>query len=143
MILVNGKPLNVTLFPDGTSQVWKVSQLDIPDTNWVHVTWNFDHEGEFMHLAQLKLLIDSKGFGCVINGDEKQIYKDPKTDDGIKKSQKGRVAVVKVGKDIVFKDELQLIDVVDNNLLREVYRDGKLLVDETFADIRARIASNE
>jgi ribose-phosphate pyrophosphokinase len=62
MIYVNGAPLKVTLFPDNTSQVWNVPQLDIPDTNWVHIVWEFQHEGEFMHLAQLKALLDAKNF---------------------------------------------------------------------------------
>jgi ribose-phosphate pyrophosphokinase len=62
MIYINGTPLNVTMFPDNTSQVWKVSTLEIPDTNWVHVKWEYSHEGEFMQLAQLKTLLDAKGF---------------------------------------------------------------------------------
>lgn len=66
MIYINGTPLNVTLFPDNTSQVWHVPQLDIPDTNWVHIVWDFSHEGEFMHLAQLKALLDAKGFRCAL-----------------------------------------------------------------------------
>ena len=66
MILVNGSPVNTTLFPDNTSQVWKVKQLEIPDTNWVMVTWEFSHEGEFMQLAQLKTLIDRMGFRCAL-----------------------------------------------------------------------------
>jgi nicotinamide phosphoribosyltransferase len=76
---------------------------------------------------------------CVINGDEKQIFKDPKTDNGIKKSQKGRVVVLKEGNKIVFKDGLSLSDTVKGDMLREVFRDGRLLVDENFADIRARL----
>lgn len=66
MIYVNGSPLKVTLFPDNTSQVWQVPQLDIPDTNWVHIVWEFSHEGEFMHLAQLKALLDAKNFRCTL-----------------------------------------------------------------------------
>lgn len=62
MIYVNGSPLNVTIFPDNTSQVWKVPQVTLPDTNYVHIVWDFTHEGEFMHLAQLKLLLTRYGF---------------------------------------------------------------------------------
>lgn len=79
---------------------------------------------------------------CVINGQEKQIFKDPKTDNGIKKSQKGRVVVLKDGDSYAFKDGLSLTDSIKGDLLREVYRDGKLLIDENFADIRARIQSH-
>jgi ribose-phosphate pyrophosphokinase len=62
MIYINGSPLNVTMFPDQTSQVWNVPQLEIPNTNWVHVMWEFSHEGEFMQLAQLRDLLGQYGF---------------------------------------------------------------------------------
>lgn len=77
---------------------------------------------------------------AVINGDEKQIFKDPKTDNGIKKSQKGRVVVLKDGNSLKFVDGLGLNDVVEGDMLQEVYRNGKLLVDQTFSEIRARLA---
>ena len=79
---------------------------------------------------------------CVINGDEKPIFKDPKTDDGVKKSQKGRVAVLKDGNSCRVVDGLMLNERVDGDQLREVFRDGKLLVDENFADVRARIQAH-
>lgn len=84
---------------------------------------------------------------CVINGVEKQIFKDPKTDDGIKKSQKGRVVVTKQlgpnGKDqLVAIDGFSLSDKVKGDLLVEVFRDGKLLVEQTFAEIRERLKNS-
>ena len=79
---------------------------------------------------------------CVVDGVEKQIFKDPKTDDGTKKSQKGRVAVIKKdGKHQVI-DCLSMKDVISSDLLVEVFRDGHLLVDEKFSDIRARLAEH-
>jgi len=82
---------------------------------------------------------------AVINGDEKQIFKDPKTDNGIKKSQKGRVIVYRdVGtKELKFQDGLGLNDSVSVDLLREIYRDGKLLIDDSFAQIRERLANKQ
>jgi nicotinamide phosphoribosyltransferase len=79
---------------------------------------------------------------CVINGDEKQIFKDPKTDNGIKKSQKGKVAVVKSGNTYTYVDNLLLNQKVEGDLLVEVFRDGKLLVDDTFAEIRNRLKNH-
>ena len=78
----------------------------------------------------------------VVNGQERQIFKDPKTDNGVKKSQKGRVVVLKDGNTYSFRDGLSLADTVKGDLLREVYRDGKLLIDENFSDIRARLQSH-
>ena len=76
---------------------------------------------------------------CVIDGKEKAIFKDPKTDDGTKKSQKGRVAVFNDGGTIRFKDGYKLTEKIEGNQLIGVFRDGKFLVRQKFSEIRARI----
>ena len=83
---------------------------------------------------------------CVINGEEIQIFKDPVTDNGVKKSAKGAVRVYRTkgpegsGVDVLaYQDELTLDESNANTLLQDVFVDGKLLVDETFADIKARV----
>jgi ribose-phosphate pyrophosphokinase len=50
------------MFPDNTSQVWKLPENTLNTTNYANITWDFQHEGEFMHLAQLKQLLDHNGF---------------------------------------------------------------------------------
>jgi len=70
-----------------------------------------------------------------VNGEGRKIFKDPVTDDGTKKSAKG-----------LMKIELEngaytLIDQVDWTLeqegeLKEVFRDGKILVDQSLSEIR-------
>lgn len=56
MIKLNGVQVPVTIFPDGTSQVWKLPEgLIQPFHN--KVVWEFENEGEFMHLAQLRRLV--------------------------------------------------------------------------------------
>jgi ribose-phosphate pyrophosphokinase len=62
MILVNGVQLDVTRFHDNTTQVWKLPENLLTTTNFAHITWEFTQEGEFMHLAQLKALLDQNGF---------------------------------------------------------------------------------
>jgi len=77
---------------------------------------------------------------CVINGEEIQIFKDPVTDSGVKKSAKGAVRVYQqCDGTIVYQDELSLVDADEKTLLRDVFVDGKLLIDENFADIKARV----
>jgi len=66
------------------------------------------------------------------------IYKDPITDDGTKKSAKGLLKIERNG------DSYQLIDEVtwneeEKGELIEVFRDGKLLIDQSLAEIRARV----
>jgi len=57
MIKFNGVKINVTKFPDKTSQVWKLTNLVSSGNN--AVDWYFDYEGEIVLLAQLKFLLDS------------------------------------------------------------------------------------
>lgn len=79
---------------------------------------------------------------CVIDGVERQIFKDPKTDNGVKKSQKGRVAVLRQGNTYSFIDGLSLQDKVNGDQLREIFRDGKLLIEENFSSIRERLQAH-
>lgn len=58
MITVNGHKLEPTIFPDKTSQVWNLPERLINQRSF-KVVWEFESEGEFMHLAQLKMLLDS------------------------------------------------------------------------------------
>lgn len=64
MILLNGEPVNVTLFPDNTSQVWKLDDKHF-EKQFAMVEWHFSHEGELMQLAQLKNLLDWHTFSNV------------------------------------------------------------------------------
>jgi len=88
----------------------------------------------------------------VIDGEEKFIFKDPKTDiGGIKKSQKGMVAVVKDSTYCLTDRETKGIYLIDGltenqreekrdyDLLEDVFIDGKLVRDESLAKIRARV----
>lgn len=57
MIKLNGYPITPTIFPDKTSQVWKLPEEYFnPRVNTI--TWEFENEAEFMHVAQLKYLLD-------------------------------------------------------------------------------------
>lgn len=77
---------------------------------------------------------------AVINGQEKLLFKDPKTDDGTKRSQRGRVHVHYNNDKIVYVDGLlKDANVKTPNLLESVFEDGKLLRDESLSEIRERL----
>lgn len=57
MLKVNGFTVVPTMFPDKTSQVWKLPE-NVLDSDVFHVEWIFENEAEFMHLAQLRYLAD-------------------------------------------------------------------------------------
>jgi nicotinamide phosphoribosyltransferase len=73
-----------------------------------------------------------------VEGKGREIFKDPITDDGTKKSAKGLIKIVKNN------NAYQLVDQVNweeeqKGELREIYRDGKLLIDENLNEIRKRV----
>jgi nicotinamide phosphoribosyltransferase len=79
-----------------------------------------------------------------INGKETMIFKDPVTDKAnFKKSQYGLVSVQDVYGEIAYKDGLLLAERTADthlDLLEDVFIDGKLVRDETLAEIRAMVA---
>lgn len=82
-----------------------------------------------------------KSTACKINGVEAPLFKDPKTDNGTKKSQKGCVGVYKNDQQqIVWMDGLSLDSSIPGDLLREVFLDGKILIEETMTEVRNRLA---
>jgi len=83
-----------------------------------------------------------KSTSVTINGDEKQIYKDPKTDDGLKKSQRGRVQVITDVGTLTCVDQLLSTDIeAAGNRLETVFLDGLLVKDQSLREIRERITN--
>lgn len=83
-----------------------------------------------------------KATHAVIKGEERFIFKAPKTDkDNFKKSQKGMCYVYKQGKDILYKDELTIKqqESYEDNLLELVFKDGILIKDYSLLEIRNRL----
>jgi nicotinamide phosphoribosyltransferase len=78
-----------------------------------------------------------------VNGIGRDIFKDPKTDDGTKKSAKGLMQVYRdpaTGK-LALKDQCTWEEEGQGEL-KTVFRDGKLMVDWTLGEIRERVKSN-
>ncbi len=74
-----------------------------------------------------------------VNGEGRAIFKDPITDDGTKKSAKGLMKIE------LENGKYKLIDQVSweeekQGELKEVFRDGKLLIDYSLIDIRKQVA---
>lgn len=73
-----------------------------------------------------------------VNGQPRDIFKDPVTDSGIKKSAKGLIAVFEGsnGYEMAFPATW---DQVKNCAFEPVFRNGELLRDESLSEIRARL----
>lgn len=79
-----------------------------------------------------------KATSGVVNGERRDIFKDPKTDNGIKKSAKGLLRVEKEGNRYVLYDQ-QTPEQEAEGALELVFEDGKLIKDQTLFEIRGRL----
>jgi nicotinamide phosphoribosyltransferase len=71
----------------------------------------------------------------------REIYKDPKTDDGTKKSARGLLAVVEDDEhNLVLKDRCSWKE-EKGGLLQTVFLDGKLVITTSLSEIRNRLNS--
>jgi len=73
-----------------------------------------------------------------VDGKGREIYKDPITDDGTKKSARGLIKIIKKDNTYKMLDRVSWEDEKEGEL-KEVYRDGKLLIEEKLSDIRKRV----
>lgn len=83
-----------------------------------------------------------KATNIVINGKDAPLFKNPKTDNGTKKSAKGLLSV----STNTFNNSFELFDNVSREVegigeLTTLFRDGKFLKHETLLEIRERVKS--
>jgi nicotinamide phosphoribosyltransferase len=76
---------------------------------------------------------------ALINGEWVDVYKDPITDHG-KRSKKGRLKLVTTQSNVglSFHTIAETDAPAHEDILRPVFENGKLLVEDNFADVRAR-----
>lgn len=86
---------------------------------------------------------DSLGFAmkatwCMVNGEAKEIFKDPKTDSGMKKSLKGLISVVEKDGKYVALDCVEPCEEA-SGCLETVFENGKIAREFTLSEIRENI----
>jgi len=81
----------------------------------------------------------------VVNGEPREIFKDPKTDSGLKRSAKGLIAVFRGENGELFKQDQTDWKDVRNCEFETIFTDGKLVREFTLAEIRETLkgARNE
>lgn len=79
-----------------------------------------------------------KSTSGVVNGERRELFKDPVTDNGTKRSAKGLLRVEQEGNDFVLYDQ-QSPEQEAQGALQTVFRDGKLLREESLSTIRQRL----
>ncbi len=73
-----------------------------------------------------------------VKGEGRNIFKDPKTDDGTKKSAKGLLAVRRADGKLILKDECSWEE-EKQGLLQTVFENGKVVNEQSLSQIRERI----
>lgn len=117
-------------------------------TNVVYGIGSFTYQGAVTPDAIITR--DTHGFAVkstygevLVDGERKgiEIFKDPKTDDGLKKSAKGLIAVYETENGFEMEDQVTW-DEVRNCAFVNVFKNGQLLKDWTLSEIRERVAKN-
>lgn len=80
-----------------------------------------------------------KSTWCQVDGQAREIFKDPITDDGTKKSLKGLIRIVKnIDGDFIALDQ-QTVEQEDDGFLQTVFLNGKMIKETTLNEIRNRL----
>lgn len=77
----------------------------------------------------------------IVNGEPRAIFKSPKTDNGMKKSAKGLLQVYRDENGVLCLNDDCTPEEEENSLLETVFLDGKLIKDQSLAEIRDRLLS--
>jgi nicotinamide phosphoribosyltransferase len=126
----------------------RLEEKGFASTNVVFGIGSFTYQGAITPEAIITR--DTHGFavkstyGEVLVDGERQgieIFKDPKTDDGLKKSAKGLIAVYEDENGFYMKDQATW-DEVKNCAFVQVFANGVLTYDQTLGEIRERVAKN-
>jgi nicotinamide phosphoribosyltransferase len=97
-------------------------------------SWSQTYSRDTLGIAQ-------KATWAQVNGKGYELFKDPKTDDGMKKSARGLLRVNKENGKYVLKDQATSEEEKGGEL-KAVFENGKLLIDSSLAEIRARVEEN-
>lgn len=90
---------------------------------------------------------DSLGFAmkatwCQVNGGGREIFKDPKTDDGTKKSLKGLICVQKDESGKYYAIDQVSKEIEDTGCLKTVFLNGELVNPTNLKEIRANVQAS-
>jgi nicotinamide phosphoribosyltransferase len=96
----------------------------------------------YQYVTRDSLELALKATDVTVDGVEKAIFKDPITDlNHMKRSARGRVAVVRREGVLTLVDGLTVADVVPDDELRVVFRDGAQENTQTLSEIRSLLLS--
>lgn len=115
----------------------RLKQKGFASTNWVAGIGSYTYQYNTR---------DTFGFAVkatygVVNGQPREIYKDPVTDDGMKKSAKGLLQVVETPAGLVLRDCVTPEE-ENESALKTIFLNGRELNGATLTEIRARVQAS-
>lgn len=126
-----------SITPERALQIMeRLKQKGFASTNVVFGVGSFTSQ----YITRDSLGMAMKATAAKVNGQWYELFKDPKTDNGVKKSAKGLLRVEKEGDDFVLYDQ-QTPEQESQGELREVFCDGKLTVETSLQEIRNKLWS--
>jgi nicotinamide phosphoribosyltransferase len=111
----------------------RLEQNRFASTNVVYGIGSYTYQ----HVTRDTFGFAIKATAGVVNGKSIDIFKDPKTDSGLKKSATGLLCVT---------EDMELIEKCTweqeyTGMLQTIFKDGKLYNEQSLAEIRARLAT--
>ena len=94
----------------------------------------------YQYLTRDSLGMAAKGTAGIVNGETRELFKDPITDSGTKKSARGYIRVEEEGGTLVQYDRQSFAD-SKTGALAPVFRDGVMTSKTTLAEVRARLGA--
>ncbi|MDG1518469.1 MAG: nicotinate phosphoribosyltransferase, partial [Flavobacteriales bacterium] len=79
-----------------------------------------------------------KATSVVVDGERREIFKDPITDNGVKKSAKGLMKVSEVNGEFILVDQVTEEE-AEGGELKEIYKDGKFNNTVNLEEVRTRV----
>lgn len=128
---IYGDSMNEEVMKEINERLW---QKRFASTNYVGGVGSFF----FQYVTRDTFGSAVKATSCIVDGKMLPIYKDPKTDSGLKKSARGYLRVnadLTLSEDVTPEEE-------NEGLLQIVFKDSDLFNQQTFTEVRNRLMSN-
>jgi nicotinic acid phosphoribosyltransferase len=113
----------------------RLASKGFASTNWVAGVGSFQYQ-----------MVTRDTFGSavkatyvIINGEGRNIQKNPKTDDGTKKSATGQLAVAYMANGNLYQIQKATEDQIKNSVIQPVWENGKFLKTQSFGNVRANV----
>lgn len=94
----------------------------------------------YQHVTRDTFGMAMKATWCEVDGEGRELFKDPITDNGVKRSAKGWLRVEREGDDFVLLDQ-QTEAEARGGAMRLVFEDGQMTVNDSLATIRSRLGA--